>query len=243
MKRLLTALRLLTSLPVPHAGEWQAGDSGRAAAWYPLVGLILGALVALVFFLLEPIAPRPVVGALALTTWVVLTGGLHLDGLTDCFDGMFHASNAERRLQIMKDPHVGAFGVVGLVLTLLVKYSALISLTPEHATGAILLSASLARWCVTLAGTQPLARPTGMGADFAAGLTKTAIALGALIPLGLALWLGWQGLLALAAGLLATFVILRLARSNLGGVTGDVFGLLIEITEVVVLLVFTLRFL
>ncbi len=240
MKYLFSAFRLLTSLPIPETGEWQAGDSGRSAGWYPLVGLCLGALVALLFILFDSFAPPLVTAALALAAWVALTGGLHLDGLTDCFDGMLHASNPERRLQIMKDPHVGAFGVLGLILTLLVKFSLLASLAPERGAGAILLAASLARWCVTFAGTRPLARPTGMGADFAAGLTKPAIVLGALIPLALAIWLKAPGLIALAAGLLAMLAILRIAKTNLGGVTGDVFGMIIEIVEVVVLLVFGL---
>ena len=152
---------------------------------------------------------------------------------------MFHASSPERRLQIMKDPHVGAFGVLGLILTLLVKFSLLASLAPGRAVGAILLAASLARWCVTLAGTQPLARPTGMGADFAAGLAKPAIALGALVPLALVIWLKAPGLIALVVGVLALLTILRIARTNLGGVSGDVFGLIIEIVEVMVLLVFS----
>lgn len=241
MKQLITAFRLLTSLPMPYVGEWQAGDSGRAAGWYPLVGLCLGALVAVVYSLVGTFAPSLVTAALALTVWVILTGGLHLDGLTDCFDGMFHASDPERRLQIMKDPHVGAFGVLGLVLSLLVKFTLLASISPERSVGAILLAASLARWCVSLAGTQPLARPTGMGADFAAGLTKTAIVLGALIPLTCAIWLQAMGLIALVTGLLVMLVIVHLARTNLGGVAGDVFGMIIEMVELVVLLIFALK--
>jgi adenosylcobinamide-GDP ribazoletransferase len=240
MKRFITAFRLMTSLPMPDTGEWQAGDSGRAATWYPFVGLCLGGLVAFVLSLLRSFAPLLVAAVLALIFWVALTGGLHLDGLSDCFDGMFHASSPECRLQIMKDSHIGAFGVVGLVLTLLVKFSLLASLTPEHAAGAILLAASLARWCVAIAGTQPMARPTGMGADFAAGLTKSTIVLGALIPLGVVIWLKAAGLLALSAGFLAMLIIVRLAKANLGGVTGDVLGMIIEIVEVIVLLVFGL---
>lgn len=240
MKRLITAFRLLTSLPMPNTGVWQAGDSGRAAVWYSFVGLCVGALAALADHLLSRFVPTLVTAALTLTIWIVLTGGLHLDGLTDCFDGMFHASDPERRLQIMKDSHVGAFGVVGLLLTLLVKFSLLASISPQRAVGAILLAASLARWCATFAGTQPLARPTGMGADFAAGLTKPAVALGALIPLALAVWLNTAGLFALALGLLAMLIILRFARSNLGGVTGDVFGMIIEIVEVAALVPFVI---
>jgi adenosylcobinamide-GDP ribazoletransferase len=110
----------------------------------------------------------------------------------------------------------------------------------EQSIGVILLAASLARFCVVIAGTQPMARPTGMGADFASGLTKSAIALGALIPLGLVIWLKVPGLLGLSAGVLAMLFIVRLSKVNLGGLSGDVLGMIIEIVEVVVLLVFVL---
>ncbi len=238
MKYLLTAFDLLTSLPLPASKNWQAGDSGRSAVWYSLVGLCIGALVAGAFALLQIYFSHTISAALALAFWVVLTGGLHLDGLADCFDGMFHASNPERRLQIMKDPHTGAFGVIGLILVLLIKFSVLTSLSSTRATGAILLSASFARWCVLLAGKQPPARPDGLGADFAAGLRTHAIILGGLIPLGLAVWLGWIGFFALGLGLLVTALILFMAKKNLGGITGDVLGMIIELVETVVLLTF-----
>ncbi len=241
MRTLRIAFNLLTTIPLPASKDWQAGDSGRAAGWYAFVGLCLGGIVAALVSLLGLYFPQTVSAAISLAVWVALTGGLHLDGLADCFDGMFHASSPERRLQIMKDPHVGSFGVVGLILVLLVKFSLLASLSPGRAVGAILLSASLARWCVTLAGTQPLARPDGMGADFATGLKKSSLFLGALIPAALGIWLGIAGGLAIGLGLLATFLVLRIAKKNLGGVTGDVFGMIIELVEVSVLLAFGSR--
>ena len=133
MKYLLTAFDLLTILPLPASKNWQAGDSGRSAVWYSLVGLCIGALVAGAFALLQIYFSQILSAALALAFWVLLTGGLHLDELADCFDGMFHASNPERRLQIMKDPHMGAFGVIGLILVLLIKFSALTSLSSTRA--------------------------------------------------------------------------------------------------------------
>jgi len=238
MKYLLTAFDLLTILPLPASKHWQAGDSGRSAVWYSMVGLCIGALVAGAFTLLQIYFSHILSAALALAFWVLLTGGLHLDGLADCFDGMFHASNPERRLQIMKDPHMGAFGVIGLMLVLLIKFSALTSLSSTRAIGAILLSASFARWCVLLTWKQPLARPDGFGADFSSGLQAHAIILGGLIPLGLALWLGETGFLAIGLGLLVTLFILFVAKKNLGGITGDVLGMIIELVEVSVLLVF-----
>ncbi len=240
MKYLRVAFNLLTILPVRAPGDWQPGDSGRAAAWYPLVGLVIGLLVAAVWTLSSWVLPPLICAGLALAAWIVLTGGLHLDGLADCCDGLFHASNAERRLAIMKDPHLGAFGAMGLCLALLLKFAALASLSPERAVLTILLAASLGRWVILLAGTQPLARSGGMGADFSYGLSKSALAWGAILPLGLTALLGLYGLLAVAATLLAAMGLLRLARARIGGVTGDVFGLLVETAEIIILMAMNL---
>lgn len=232
------AFSLITTLPLPAPANWNPGDSGRAAGWYPLVGLVVGLLVAGVHWLAGLVFPPLVTGALTVAAWVALTGGLHLDGLADCADGLLYPGAPEKRLEIMKDPRLGAFGGIGLGLALLLKFTALASLTPATLPG-LLLATSLARWCILPAGLVSLARPGGMGADFAAGLRKTSLLWGALIPLGLALALGWSGLLALVLGLLAAFGVLTLAKNRLGGVTGDVFGLLVEAVEIVILLVFT----
>ena len=240
MKSLWIAFDLLTILPLPAPKDWQAGDSGRSAGWFSLVGLCLGVFVAGALALLQRYFPHIVSAALSLALWVALTGGLHLDGLADCFDGMFHAGHPEHRLQIMKDPHTGAFGVIGLILVLLIKFSTLSSLSLVRAIGAILLSASFGRWCILPAGKQPPARPEGLGADFASGLRIRSIVLGGLIPLGLAVWLNGTGLLAVGLGLLVTILVSVAAKRNLGGVTGDVLGMIVELVEVSVLLVFSL---
>lgn len=233
------AFSLLTTLPVPAPQKWLPGDSGRAAGWYPLVGLVIGLLVAGVHRLSGLFLPPLVTGALVLLAWVALTGGLHLDGLADCADGLLYPGAPEKRLEIMKDPRLGAFGGMGLGLALLLKFAALASFPPA-ALPALPLTASLARWCILPAGLIPSARPGGMAADFAAGLRKDSLFWGGLLPLGLTLLLGWRGWLAAALGLLTTLGVLTLAKNRLGGVTGDVFGLLVEVVEIVGLLTFLL---
>ena len=235
MKHLAIAFNLLTTLPVRAPADWQPGDSGRAAGWYPFVGLVIGALVAGAYTLLDVRFSPLLTAALSLTFWVVLTGGLHLDGLADCCDGLLHASNPERRLEIMKDSRMGAFGGIGLMLALLIKVSALDALASDRIFPAILLAASLGRWFIILAGCQPLARPGGMGADYASGLSRSALVWGGLIPLGWTLYLGIPGLVALSLTFLAVFLLLRFARNRIGGVTGDVFGLIVEVSEILVL--------
>lgn len=239
MRTLRTAFGLMTTLPFKLPDDWSAGDSGRASIWYPLVGLVIGAVTWLVWNVAMPHFPVLVTGVLTLAVWVALTGGLHLDGLADCCDGLFVSALPERRLEIMKDPQLGAFGVIGLILVLLLKAALLASLTPASSLG-ILLAASLSRWCVLPAGLFPLARPSGMGADFAAGLRHWFVFAGAVLPFGLALAFGKRGGLSLLAGLSAAALVLLLAKSRIGGVTGDVFGALIEVVEIIVLLVFTI---
>src|SRR6266498_1937436 len=146
MRSLRIAFGLMTTLPVKLPDNWSAGDSGRASVWYPFVGLVIGALTWLAWRGAMFAFPPLVAGVITLVIWVALTGGLHLDGLADCCDGLFASASAERRLEIMKDPRVGAFGVIGLILVLFLKAAALASLT-SASSFAILLAASLARWC------------------------------------------------------------------------------------------------
>jgi len=237
MRNLRIAFGLMTTLPLRLPDDWSAGDSGRAAVWYPFVGLVIGALTWLAWKGATSLFSPLISGIVALAVWVILTGGLHLDGLADCCDGLFASATPERRLEIMKDPHIGAFGVIGLILVLFLKAAALASLTSVSSPG-ILLAASLARWCILPAGLLPLARPSGMGADFALGFRRSFILWGAIIPLGIAFLLGVRGVLAALAGISAAALVSWLAKSRIGGVTGDVFGMVVEIVEVVVLLAF-----
>ena len=240
MRNLRIAFGLMTTLPIKLPADWSMGDSGRASVWYPFVGLVIGALTWLTWMGTMRFLPSPVAGILTLIVWVILTGGLHLDGLADCCDGLLASTSVERRLEIMKDPRLGAFGGIGLILVLFLKAAILSTLTPETSLG-IILAASLARWCILPAGRMPLARPSGLGADFAAGFHRKYIFLGAIIPLGLSIVLGIHGVISLLAGLVATALVLWLAKSRIGGVTGDVFGLVVEVVEVISLLVFTMK--
>ena len=227
----------MTILPITLPADWSPGDSGRASVWYPFVGLVVGAITWLAWQSTSLVFPAWVAGVLTLVVWVVLTGGLHLDGLADCCDGLLSSTSVERRLEIMKDPHVGAFGVIGLVLVLLLKAAALGALVSASSFG-IVLAASLARWCILPAALLPLARPSGMGADFALGFRGSFIIWGTILPLAIAILPGIRGVLTVFAGLGAAGLVVWLAKSRIGGVTGDVFGMVVEIVETVVLIVF-----
>ena len=238
MKFLQLAFSLLTILPVGSQQRSEPGDTGRAAIWFPWVGVVVGFITVVgwgVFKLLLPLIPATV---LTLALWVLQTGALHLDGLADCCDGLLSAAKPERRLKIMTDPHTGTFGITGLILVLMLKCSALYTITPTSMFHVMLLAPTFSRWLVLLAGTQPLARTDGMAADFAAGLSGRSILIAAIIPLAFIFWGGWNSLLAVSVAGLAAFGIIVFARNRIGGITGDVFGLIIEISELAILLTY-----
>lgn len=240
-KELRIAIQFLTILPTHLTETPEPEDIGQAAVWFPLVGLALGGILYGVGWVLQFILPPLAAAVIVLALWVYLTGGLHLDGLADCCDALFVAATPQRRLEIMRDPHHGTFGVVGLILHLLFKGSLLVSLMPFSPV-PVLLSPALARLLLLLAARQPQARPRGLGANFALGLSPRMIWAAIPLPLLLIILGGVQALLATGLAFLALVSVLRLARSRLGGVTGDVLGMTVEVTELAVLLGFVVYF-
>lgn len=231
------ALTFLTTLPAP-AAPFAAHSMARAARWFPAVGLVIGVVLAAASWSLAQLWP-PLVGGVLLTIgWAGLTGLLHLDGLADCCDGLLPPLARARRLEIMRDPRLGAFGVTGLTLALLLKVGLVASLIENWP--ALLLAPVWARWLILPAARLPLARPGGMGASFASGMSRWDLLPALVLPLlltavtGLSQWLVWPAAAAAAA---AAWFVTRLAIARLGGVTGDVFGALIELSELAFLLV------
>lgn len=239
LQDLAVALGLLTTLPVPLPAARPPGAGGRAAVWFPLVGALIGGLTGLAWAGAARVFPPPVAAVLALLVWIGLTGGLHLDGLADCGDALAAAVPRERRLEILRDPRLGAFGAISLFAVLLLKVALLTALTPAHGL-TLVLAASLARGCVLPVGLTPPARREGMAADMALGLRRWHLLPAAVVPLALAGVMGGRGWAAVVAGLVVTAGVIALARRRLGGVTGDVMGMTVELVETVVLLVATL---
>lgn len=235
VQELALAVGFLTVLPAPQV-PYQPGALGRAGRWFPAVGLLLGAILMGSHWLLSHLFPPLVTAGLTVTLWAGLTGGLHLDGVADCCDGLLAATTRERRLEIMRDPRTGAFAVVGLVLLLLLKVTALAAL--PTATAPLLLAPTWARWLLLWVARQPLARPSGLGADFAAGLSSRSQGWALIAPLLVLLSAPTlQTLGAVAAAVGMTWFIIRIAHKRLGGVTGDVYGLVVELSELSIVLI------
>ena len=241
LRPFLLAVGTLTTVRVPLRGDVQKEELRAATAFYPLVGLLVGAVPAAV--LLLPLPPVPA-ATLALVAWVGITGALHLDGWADCCDAAFApplasaAATRERRLGILKDPRLGTWGVLGIVLLLLAKWTALLYATPI----APLLAAPTARWAMVHAlRAHPAARVDGLGAAIAGHgrlWTATGVLMAVVLPLiGTSsdpLRLAVVVIAGAAAALLAGEWLAR----RFGGVTGDVCGALGELAEVAALWVF-----
>lgn len=248
----LIAGRFLTRLPLPNPGAADALTLGRSALCYPLVGLLLGAGLALLWLAAAALpgeAPALASAALLLVAWTWGTGGLHLDGLGDCADAWVGGlGSRERTLALLKDPLTGSMGVVAIVLLLLVKLAALASLPPGPAAGLILLvTPAIARTqLLGLALTTASARPDGLGAALRQTLPRRAawvvvgFSLGALLLMlvGAGLWAAAPASAAVAGALLWRWRRSMLGR--LGGFTGDTAGALVELTEAAVLLALVL---
>jgi adenosylcobinamide-GDP ribazoletransferase len=244
MNAWLIALQFLTRVPVRLAGMPAPEQVGRSLLWYPLLGLLIGALL-LGLHLLLGASPALLQAALLLTVWVAITGGLHLDGLADSADAWAGGfGDRERSLAIMQDPRSGPIAVVVLVLVLvlLLKFAALVTLLETDAGLSLVLAPWLARGSLPLLFlSTPYVRAGGLGQALAEHLPRRQLPW-VLAAHGMAiLLLGWAGLQALlVAGLLfvwGRWVMLQ----RLGGTTGDTAGALLELTECAVLVVLALH--
>jgi adenosylcobinamide-GDP ribazoletransferase len=232
---LLIALQFLTRIPLPFSFAYHDQALGRSPLFYPLVGLLLGALLAGLALFLQS-SPTALAATLVLSAWVLLTGGLHLDGLADCADAWVGGyGDRQRSLQIMKDPASGPIAVTVLVLVLLVKWSALSALLDQQQLLPILLAPLLGRSAILLLMlTTPYVSPKGLAETLLQHLPFAAarIVLAVAILLAL-LTLGWLSLLAVA---LMILVVRQTAIKRLGGSTGDVYGAAVELSEAAALL-------
>lgn len=234
MRGLLVALGFLTRIPVPSRVFDDAHARRTSLAWYPMVGLVVGVLLAGLFLLL-PREHALLSAALTLLAWVALTGGLHLDGLADSADAWVGGfGDRARTLEIMKDPCSGPAGVTAIVSLLLLKCAALASLSVENAW-LLWLSPLLARSALTAAFvTTPYVRRGGLGSALK-DAPRGACVMALLCVVAACIACGLPGLCALASALVVFVLWRRACLRRLGGFTGDTAGALAELVEAGVL--------
>ncbi len=238
MRRLRVALGCLTIVPVKLRGDARETDLGGSLLWFPLVGLLIGLVLAGTHAAASQFLPPLAAAACVLLAWVLVTGALHLDGFGDVCDGLYAGRTPAERLRIMKDPQIGAMAAVGLGTLLLMKFALLCSLPPAAMPSTLLLSPCLGRYAMVLMGTTlPYARPEGGTASaFVRFAPPGALAWTTAFVLPVS-WLafGWVGLALLGASMAAGLALRSVFRRTLGGITGDALGATGELTELVVL--------
>lgn len=259
--RIALAFQFLTILPVPYGrpDSIDEKDIGGSSAYFPLVGLVQGMLVSLLYVLVVNIFPLDVTAGLLIALLTVSNGGFHLDGLSDTFDALASRKNRERRLEIMKDSTTGPIGVVSIVLVLLLKYLSLkniLAASESWAFTALILFPVVGRWAMVPALYHGMsARQDGLGKVFLENTGKPELLIASASAFIIALLAVLSGshrafnpflvvkivvLLSLVYAL--SFGLVKYFERAFGGMTGDNLGATSEITEVLWLLVFLIYF-
>jgi len=237
VKYLGLAIQFLTVLPVQIRGTVTDNDLGRSMACFPLVGLVMGGVLAAAAWLMRGL-PADLGAFVLLLSMTLLTGALHLDGVADSVDGLYGVRDTERRLQIMRDSCVGAMGAVGLVFVVLLKWILLKALWPAAVGPALLAALTFSRWVqAAAASASPYARSNGKAGAYMAHAPRPVV-LGLVVPVAAPFFVlfGPAGLCLFALVVVAILLLRGFVMRRIGGLTGDTLGLLNEAAEVLVLM-------
>ena len=234
----MAALQFLSVTPPLVRRPFTPQELGRAVGFFPLAGTLLGLALTGLDRALSPRIPVNLESALLLTGWVVVTGALHIDGFVDTLDGVLGGHTTDRRMAIMHDENVGAFGLAGGVLLLVLKLAALAALPSRES--ALVVVPTLARWGMSMSIILfPYARAEGLGRTMKdrAGWVQLAVAT---VSALLIAWFGsgWLGFAAAVATLLLTCLVVRFILARIPGLTGDTYGALGETLELALLILF-----
>lgn len=233
LREFLLALQFLMIIPIKPTLPFDRYAFGHSAAFFPLVGALIGAIVWGTDCALALICPPSLQSLMVVALLTILSRGLHTDGLADSADGLFGGHDPERRLAIMKDSRIGTFGVLAVLGVVLFKVRALDVSTGDMRTAALFLAPTVSRWAyVVMAYRAVPARPEGLGSllvnsvFFREFVIATGVTLSVSILCG-----GIPGLLAMLLTLLWTLAMISYCTARLGGVTGDTFGAVGEVAE------------
>lgn len=248
MQAFLIGLQFLTRINVVKQTVWTEEDFGKSVRYFPLVGAVLGSIyggLAWMVYSLIPsygvFLPHHLTIAFFVALPILLTGGIHCDGFMDTVDGIFSGRDRERMLEIMKDSCSGAFGVVAFGLLLLFQYAAISDLPMEVAPVALFVMPIISRMMMVLAiSLYPYARKEGMGKAFGKYASRKTLFAVFLYGSLLVLPWGWSSALATICALLFAVFFCNYVTRILGGLTGDVYGAVTTLCELVVIIAFVL---
>ncbi len=243
MKRFLNALRFLTIIPVPGMKHADLSSAGKSAAFFPIVGLIIGGLLTAAACLSALVWSSAAQAASVTAVWVIITGGLHLDGLADLADGLGGGWDRESRLKIMKDSLIGTYGALAIVIMLLMKAVLLYEISSCAVGGrrfytVLILTPVVGRFCMVLSiRIFKTAKTEGFGYIFKSSVRTIDAAAAAVITalLLFAAW-GFAGFIVMAAAVLFMLAAARWISLGIGGLNGDSYGAICELSELFCLL-------
>ncbi|MEW6532201.1 MAG: adenosylcobinamide-GDP ribazoletransferase [Thermodesulfobacteriota bacterium] len=233
------ALAFLTIFDPHPKTSPTVSDVGRSAWAFPVVGALMGLLLVVVRWFCAPYFSPLLVAILLVALWMVLTGGLHIDGWTDCWDALAAAVPPERRLEILKDSRLGTFGALGLVLLLALKAAALAD--EKLPIFMVFLAPIVGRASMLLVAHRSSHRGEGMAARFIDALDTRVVKWVAILVCFVALVAGWHGILAVGVAYGGALLFRRFAEARLNMVNGDVIGASCELSETLVLLIGCMR--
>lgn len=230
---LVFSLQFLTRIPLNIQIECSDKNIAKSTFFFPFVGMLIGAISAGAYYIMLFMG-RDIASLASVLALIFITGGLHIDGLSDTCDGFFSSRKKERILEIMKDSRSGTFGVIAVVVDILVKYI-LISRMQTAILPCLMLSCANARLtAVMLMSFTKCARPGGMGAMFSGSGTKKYFYLGSILYCVLiVLVFNFKYLVPLGIALISSLLITIKSYKTIGGLTGDVYGANIEVCEMV----------
>ncbi len=241
------ALQLLTRIPVTTPTDITPQQQGMSLLYYPIVGLIIGAVLYGVMYFITPIS-NVISAAIALTIWVLITGGLHLDGLADSADAWLGGTKAnkdetkKRSFEIMKDPNCGPAGVFWIVLILLLKFAALTEITHSTLFVIVVVPVIGRALAVLLFLITPYVSQSGIASTIAQHIPRK-LAYGMLLAIVVLLSIvNFYSLVVLLSAVIVMLLLRYLMLNRLNGMTGDTTGALIEITEAVAIITSILIF-
>lgn len=237
IKGFILAIQFLTRLPINIPVNFNKENIRKSTFFYPFIGLILGSLSVIPYYFLSSYN-KDIATFLTIIIMIILTGGLHLDGLSDTADGFFSNRNKKGTLEIMQDSRIGAFGVLSLILIILFKYI-LITNIESNSPVFLILSMGNSRLIVLLQiAFKNVARPDGLGDMIHSSKPRLYILSGSILHVILNIFLNIKYLLPLLGAFIIGEIISLYTYKKIGGFTGDVYGATIEITEAISLLIF-----
>jgi adenosylcobinamide-GDP ribazoletransferase len=239
VKTFLQALSFLTILPVGHPSLSEEKELAGSMVFFPLVGLIIGLILTLGYYLFSFLFSRSLVLWLLIGLLAFLTRGLHLDGLADTVDGLASGGTKEKILEVMRDSRIGAFGVISLILLFGAKFFCLDQIPDSSLPCSFIVMSVLGRNAMVLVCYRSFyARREGLAKPFVEHLRIHEVAVSFLSALGIALLLmRLQGIVAFVGVALFSLGCRFFFKRRLGGITGDVLGATNEFSEVLCLVI------